>query len=178
MAEQTAISKRQMELAEKQDRLIQAELIRKSQLKLEFLTPDGEGPEKKILIAVRNIGTKVAREFYWNLLIPVGPDHWMRVERVDLPLRNEDYVVVNPDRYRRSGGFVNTPLYPDRVILCAVLVLNEGPGIKAFRNFRETRLLWQISTEDGPFPNADGYSVISVDPPNNAIADFKPREVQ
>lgn len=158
------ISKRQTQIAEKQDQYLQDQMRRAAKLELRlFMTLEDD---YKFYLAVTNTGNKVAKDFYWQLLKTVGDP--TQLEGYYGPLnKEEDLTPYDSDRYRMTGGYVTTPLYPGRSLICAILRVPKDYR-EAWRGEDRVGLypyLVAVTSEDGRVPVKD-WTAIPLEPKN------------
>ena len=158
MDEQTAISKRQMELAEKQDTILEVERAKTALVKLVGEQEDHGNWYPCIFYKVVNRGDRSIKGFYWMVVVDeaieqhvkfydmneteVGAD-WMSEE---IPAKGKRYLFVQ--------GHSDRQLFPgDKESVIEMRVSEEPPP-------ELLSVMWRTKWEDDRFPQA-GFATLT-----------------
>src|SRR5688500_2856010 len=121
------MGRKQADIAEKQDRMMQEQLNRRAVLKVRFTRPDSpQWDGKTVVISVDNTGNKAARVFYWQLFIPddqLGPLTF-KWDRPNLLPRH----ISGPNQqgYYVFNSYHPTPIFPGSTGRIGVVIVNKA----------------------------------------------------
>jgi len=151
---------RQLEITDKQDKLMEAQLARRAELTME-VTMDRSQGGPRLNFAVRNTGNKSAPDFYWHLRIPAA----LMAQQFENagPSTQLDELPVK-DGMRGFRGHRDSPIYPTRAVQVGRIgldyVLLDRPGV----------IRWKLVCEDGVVPPGDEFQEIDLSFPPAATS--------
>jgi hypothetical protein len=145
--EQGVLSKRQTELAETQDAIIQQQLRRRSDLRVR--TPNSSRLSDGTLrcrVVVMNGGDKTAEGCHWELFVKREESNWFG-------FTNENFTKLTPrfaafsetEQYDKVEGFIKARIYPGTSMdLCSIAIRDTAP--------EEFAVYWRIKCDEGLVP--------------------------
>jgi hypothetical protein len=165
MDDQTAIGKRQMELAEKQDRIIQEQISRRTDLKFVMYEYEWDQDCVSFGFRIENAGNKTSNIFHWEFLMLIDSDKEDLVEMSD-DCNNHiarEYIEkqVRGERdawsFRTTTGNSRQQLFPGETVKIVNLKTTaEWISTSATKRLDVVNVFWRIRSDDGQVP-ATGY---------------------
>jgi hypothetical protein len=160
--EQGVIAEKQAAIAEKQDRVLQAQLARTSSLRMstryqtrDFGSGTGSGPTF-VVCDVVNGGSKTTDGFYWAIFIPRSLENLVRF--VDA---NGSPILVRPTPLPefyfpiKLDGHYEKRLFPLSNAIVARLSITDDETTQEFN------VQWRLVGDDGPVPTGGQVAVIN-----------------
>jgi hypothetical protein len=154
--EQTKLSQRQLEIVEKQDELLARRAVLRFHVAEIQRDPDGS---VVLQARVENVGRRAARDYFWQLLLPVSlpiATAW-EADPSGNAVPQADEATVDGIKHRLYRGRVPGPTYPTRM---NAIVNIKVPPLK-MRVVDPIR--WLLVTDDGVFPEDGKPGIIALD---------------
>jgi len=151
MRRQTRAMEDQLALMNRQDAILQ----RRSNLVANTKTAV-VGNAVTVEVRARNEGNKTASDFYWHISIPravgVGVEDFQCAEGVVTPLD----ITIGGVPYWHWSAVRRDPLYPKRGTVLARFQVERARAAAGFD------VVWQMTAEDGMFPDDDKSGTLTV----------------
>jgi len=150
MGEQQRTMQRQLDVLERQDELIKAQLAQRVDLRLivNFIDKSEQDPSARLRFIAENVGNKTAKDFYWHLHIPIqlSGQHTKFSYRKQ-PLQSDEVTKIGGTECRHFRGINAEPVYPSRAVNLGTIGIDDPSTMKQFAVY------WQFIAEDGKFPS-------------------------
>src|SRR5262249_13898238 len=105
-------------------------------------------------VTVENLGTRSARDLYWDFWVPRdGLANWDLVDHHGNSQRR-DFVQIEGALYLRFRVYYDLPIYPHRSVQIGEITVHMSGDMPS-----SMKVLWQITAEDGLFPEGEPAAV-------------------
>jgi hypothetical protein len=147
-----------MAIAEKQDQLMQAQLVRRAiaEMRITQGTPISGGRTLCRLYVV-NRGNRTVSDYTWEFICPVTFFDYLNIRLDGQKLENELQAIPAGVLVRVLTGHRTVPVYPKRESELGTIEFKQLPS-----EYGNMQFLWKVSCEDGSFPEDRDWGHVTV----------------